>query len=223
MTDPAATPTRSARTCPACGGLACEASGLEPLAIADCTQCDHRFFAGALDADHVDHIYGDAYFFGGGDGYDDYLTERDLLWAQGRRYGALLAEHAAPGRLLDVGSAAGFISGGLAEAGWTVTGLEPNAAMVAHAVDRLGLDAVQGSLEEAPDLPPFDAVCLIQVVGHFHDLSRAMAQVARLTKTRRAVSDRVLAARQLDRAASGKTLARIQPAQRPALVHGAKP
>ena len=181
MTAPAV--TDPAETCPACGGAAHGVFELGPYTIADCGICDHRFAVGAVGADHLGTVYDDAYFFGGGDGYDDYLVERDLLWAQGRRYGRLLAAHARPGRLLDVGSAAGFISGGLGDAGWQVTGLEPNAAMVAHARDTLGQDAVQGSLETAPpDWPPFDAVCLIQVVGHFHDLSRAMAQVARLTR-----------------------------------------
>jgi SAM-dependent methyltransferase len=81
-----------------------------------------------------------------------------------------------------VGSAAGFISAGLADAGWRPTGLEPNASMVAHAREVLGLDASQGSLEDAPDGEPFDAVCLIQVIGHFHDLPRALASAARLTR-----------------------------------------
>jgi SAM-dependent methyltransferase len=102
-------------------------------------------------------------------------VEADLLRAQGSRYGELLSRHATPGRVLDVGAAAGFLQAGLGDAGWTATGLEPNATMVAHARDVLGLDTVQGSLENPPDRPAFDAVCLIQVIGNFYDLGRALA------------------------------------------------
>ena len=134
-----------------------------------------------LGDDHVARVYGDAYFFGGGDGYDDYLVEADLLRAQGRRYGALLSRYAAPGRALDVGSAAGFVQAGLTDLGWITTGLEPNGRMVAYAKEALGLDAVQGSLEDAPDWPPFQALCMIQVIGHFHSLGRALRSAAKLT------------------------------------------
>lgn len=177
----ATTDTGSAH-CPLCGGRGVPAFRLGAFAVADCRACGHRFVANRPDPDHVATVYGDGYFFGGGDGYDDYLAESDLLRAQGRRYGELLAAHMTPGRVLDVGSAAGFLQAGLEEAGWTSTGLEPNATMVAHARERLGLDAVQGSLEQPPVEGPFDAVCLIQVIGHFYDLSRALRQAAALTR-----------------------------------------
>jgi SAM-dependent methyltransferase len=141
----ATTDTGSAH-CPLCGGDGVPAFRLGAFSIADCPACGHRFVANSPDPDHVAAVYGDAYFFGGGDGYDDYLAESDLLRAQGRRYGEILSAHRTPGRVLDVGSAAGFLQAGLEEAGWTSTGLEPNATMVAHARERLGLDAVQGSL-----------------------------------------------------------------------------
>lgn len=169
-------------TCPVCGARAVARFRLGDYTVSDCSACLHRFSADAIRADHVQTVYDDGYFFGGGDGYDDYLVEADLLRAQGRRYGTLLSRYASPGRVLDVGSAAGFVQAGLQDAGWTSTGLEPNGTMVAHARDRLGLDAMQGSLEDPPDWPPFDAVCLIQVIGHFYDLGRALDSIARLTR-----------------------------------------
>lgn len=169
--------------CPVCGTPGVLRFPLRGgFTVSDCPACGHRFSADALRANHVEAVYDDGYFFGGGDGYDDYLLGSDLLRAQGRRYGALLARHIAPGRVLDVGSAAGFLQAGLRDAGWTTAGLEPNATMAAHARDRLGLDVVQGSIEHPPDWPAFDAVCLIQVVGHFFDLAKALSSVARLTR-----------------------------------------
>ncbi len=170
------------RDCPLCGAVARPAFATNGYTVADCSACGHRFCASPLAEAHLATVYGDSYFFGGGDGYDDYLVEADLLRAQGVRYGQVLTGLAGPGRLLDVGCAAGFLQAGMAEAGWSTTGLEPNATMVAHARDRLGLDVIQGSLEAPPAFGPFDAVTLIQVIGHFFDLARALSSIRALTR-----------------------------------------
>ena len=168
--------------CPVCPAAADYQFRLGAYSVFECPACHHLFSPDALRDDHLGSVYSDGYFFGGGDGYKDYLSEADLLRAQGRRYGELLSDHTTPGHVLDVGAAAGFLQAGLADAGWTTTGLEPNARMVAHARDVLGLDTLQGSLEDPPDRPHFDAVCLVQVIGHFYDLGRALAAVGRLTR-----------------------------------------
>ncbi|WP_171211430.1 bifunctional 2-polyprenyl-6-hydroxyphenol methylase/3-demethylubiquinol 3-O-methyltransferase UbiG [Ruegeria sp. HKCCA5426] len=147
-----------------------------------CPACGNRSVAGLFDQDHVASVYDDSYFFGGGAGYSDYLSEAQLLRDQGRRYGELLSRHSKNGRLLEVGSAAGFLQAGMEDAGWATTGLDPNQTMVSHARDTLGLNALQGSLEDCKGLEPFDAVSLIQVIGHFHDLPKAMKSVADLTR-----------------------------------------
>ena len=154
--------------------------------IVECSHCGHQAADLALVADHVAQVYGDHYFAGGGDGYPDYLAEADLLIAHGKRYGALLAQHMAPGRVLDIGAAAGFLLQGLQQAGWSGVGLEPNARMVAHGREHFGLEMVVGELEQYGGNKPteqFDLVSMIQVIGHFHDLPCALAQAARLTKT----------------------------------------
>ena len=168
--------------CPLCGAGAHHVLSANGFSILDCSACGHRFSRDAVHAEHLEAVYDDQYFFGGGAGYEDYLVEADLLRAQGARYGRLLARHAPPGRVLDVGCAAGFVQAGLADAGWQTTGLEPNGTMAAHARSTLGLEVHQGGLEEAPDWPPFDAVCLIQVIGHFYDLPRALDAVRALTR-----------------------------------------
>lgn len=170
--------------CQLCCSPTVDAFSKDGFIIVDCPACGHRTVSDIIATNHLETIYGDDYFFGGGAGYEDYLSEADLLRAQGRRYGELLINHRPPavGRVLDVGSAAGFLQAGLADAGWTTTGLEPNGTMVANARDELGLDTVMCGLEQAPDLPPFDSVCLIQVIGHFNDLPKAMRALSKLTK-----------------------------------------
>ena len=168
--------------CPVCGAAGDAVFSVGRFKIVDCPSCEHRFSPDVAGPSHVESVYGDSYFFGGGDGYKDYFLEADLLRAQGRRYGSLLAKYEVPGRILDVGAAAGFIQAGLGDAGWTTTGLEPNGRMARHARDVSNLDVFQGTLENAPDWLPFDAICMIQVIGHFQDLQRALRAAARLTR-----------------------------------------
>lgn len=163
--------------------------------IHECTDCGHQVVdlalsadhlsADHLHADHIDRIYGDDYFYGGGDGYPDYLAEAKLLTAHGARYGNLLEQYMAPGTLLDVGAAAGFLLQGFQQSGWRGVGLEPNARMAAHGREMLGLTMIEGDLERFDNrahCTQFDVVSMIQVIGHFHDLPRALTQAAVFTK-----------------------------------------
>ena len=79
-------------------------------------------------ADHVRNVYGDHYFTGGGAGYPDYLADGELLRERGRGYARLIAGATTPGRVLDIGAAAGFVLQGLCDEGWRGAGIEPNAA-----------------------------------------------------------------------------------------------
>lgn len=168
--------------CPLCDGSVVRAFPVGKFQLSDCTACGHRFAVDAVTRDHVQTVYSDDYFFAGGDGYENYTRDGDLLRAQGERYGNILAKYTPVGRVLDVGSAAGFLQVGLEKVGWSSFGLEPNASMVDYAQNRLGLHARRGSLEEPPYSGTFDAICLIQVVGHFFDLRRALTSAARLTR-----------------------------------------
>ncbi len=152
--------------CPICG---CDSQywiEKEGFEIRDCQACRHRFCGWIPGSDHLAQVYSDSYFTGGGAGYSDYLAESNLLVAQGRRYGELLKSYAHPGRLLDVGAAAGFILQGLANAGWSGEGIEPNATMVRYAQEQLKLNVQVGSLETLEARSQYDVVTMIQVVAH---------------------------------------------------------
>jgi SAM-dependent methyltransferase len=167
--------------CPLCGGAGVARFSKHGHQICDCAGCGHRFAALQADAAHVGRVYSDRYFDGGGDGYSDYLGEAHILTAHGARYGALLKRYTKPGTVLDVGAAAGFILKGLMQHGWHGVALEPNAAMVAHARDNLGLEAVVGTLEDYRTDQRFDLISMVQVIGHFYDIRRALAAAAALT------------------------------------------
>jgi SAM-dependent methyltransferase len=149
--------------------------------IRQCRPCQYRFAEIAADRSHVCRTYGESYFFGGGAGYADYLSEESLLIAQGRYYARRIAKAARPGRLLDVGAAAGFVMEGFRQCGWSVAGIEPNPQMAAFAKDRFGHPLHVGSLEDAEIDGVFDLVTMIEVAPHFWDARQAFAKASALT------------------------------------------
>lgn len=149
--------------------------------IRDCQTCHHRFAEIAASAEHVRQVYQDAYFKGGMAGYPDYLGEESTLIDHGRRYGVLLNRFTSPGRILDIGSAAGFLLRGFQESGWSGMGLEPNPSMAAYGQEHLGLQIAIGCLEDFSSSEQFNVVSMIQVIAHFFDINKALQQAAAVT------------------------------------------
>ena len=149
-----------------------EVNGYHVLA---CELCGHQSAELTSVENHIGNVYADAYFFGGGAGYTDYLSESELLIDHGRRYAKILSRYTKPGLVLDVGSAAGFLLKGFVGAGWIGSGIEPNERMVQHARSQLGLNVNVGSLETFETHERFDLITMIQVVGHFIDLQEVFA------------------------------------------------
>ncbi len=144
---------------------------MNAVPIVDCPICKHRQADLAVDASHVDETYGDEYFLGGGAGYEDYTSEGPLLVTRGRKYGAIMAKHAAPATVLDVGAAAGYLAEGMRSAGWSPIGIEPNDMMAAAGRAR-GIDVRTGSAEallHEMAAGSVDAISMIQVIAHLGD------------------------------------------------------
>jgi SAM-dependent methyltransferase len=138
--------------------------------------------AGRHELNHLSDNFDDSYFFGGGAGYPDYVADGRILRARGHRYSRILARYRQPGRVLDVGSAAGFILQGLIDCGWSGRGLEPNQTMVEFARARLGLDVDCGNLEDYAGQETFDLITMFQSIMHFYDVRRACGVAANLTR-----------------------------------------
>ena len=86
--------------------------------ILHCADCDHMFTNLSLNPKTVDTIYSDEYFSGGGTGYEDYTVEKDILIRRGEYYAGKISKFTTPGKVLDIGSAAGFILKGFENKGW---------------------------------------------------------------------------------------------------------
>jgi len=93
--------------------------------------------------------------------------------------------HPPPGDLLDVGAAAGLFLKSAERMGWRVKGLEPMAPAAAFARERLGLDVIQSTVEEAPFAPAsFDAVVMLETIEHVTDPVGVLSAVHRLLRQR---------------------------------------
>ena len=151
--------------CPLCQSDAKPAFEIKAFRLLDCTACGHRFAGIDADENHVAAQYDDSYFNGGGAGYDDYFAEAEMLRSRGRMYADKVASFTKPGKILDVGAAAGYILKGFSDKDWIGKGVEPNASMAEFGRSSLGIDLTQGSLESFDTEELFDMVSMIQVAA----------------------------------------------------------
>ena len=117
--------------------------------VVACPTCGLLFRRELPVAAEVRAIYADAYFRRpaadrAGQGYLDYLADEELHRGAARRRLRLLHRQIQPGRLLDVGCAAGFFMDEARRAGWTVRGVDVSEAMAAHGRGTLGLEIATG-------------------------------------------------------------------------------
>jgi 2-polyprenyl-3-methyl-5-hydroxy-6-metoxy-1,4-benzoquinol methylase len=104
-------------------------------------------------------------------GYANYLRDAALHRANAQRRLRLLARHAArPGRLLDVGGAAGFFVDEARRAGWDAVGVDVSPAMVDWGRSQLGAELICSTFARAEIRPPpFDAITMWDYLEHSID------------------------------------------------------
>jgi 2-polyprenyl-3-methyl-5-hydroxy-6-metoxy-1,4-benzoquinol methylase len=145
--------------------------------ILHCETCDHLFTDLKLTPEKVEDIYSDHYFTGGGDGYDDYTVEKDLLICRGEYYADKISKYMVPGKVLDIGCAAGFILKGFENKGWQGTGIEPNKSMAEYGRKVEGMNITKGTYECTRIKDKFDLVILIQVVAHLFNVNNSVNKI----------------------------------------------
>lgn len=100
-----------------------------------------------------------------------------------RRCVKLLERHVKPGRVLDVGAAAGFFVKAAKDAGWDAVGVEPCKWLAQYGVERLGVDVQAATLGEAafPD-DSFDVVTMWDVLEHVPEPMEELREVLRILR-----------------------------------------
>ena len=160
------------------------------LIVVQCNRCRLVYTNPRLPKDHLWTRYSEDYF------WDEYLRSLEIgrdgrvdLDRFAAHHAPLLdlfqAYHPPPGRLLEVGAAAGLFMKSAERAGWTVQGLEPLPAPARFARERFGLDVLQETVESAPfGEATFDAVAMFETIEHVLDPLGVLSAVRRLLRQR---------------------------------------
>lgn len=164
--------------CPVCNSSETKVQFIKnKYAIKSCKKCGHLFTSYKSTEKEVKEIYSDNYFFNGGPGYDDYILGKDMLIKRGEYYAQKLNKYLNPGKVLDVGAAAGFILKGFENKGWDGIGIEPNGSMAEYARKEIGVNVLKGTIETIELKEQFDLVIIIQVLPHIYDLHSGLKKI----------------------------------------------
>jgi len=196
MSADAPLPVRALDACVACGSarlvalpLIYEFRGRFPLV--ECGDCGLRFLRVQPAGEGLAALYSAGYFerdFRCGRSEvtfaaeDVFRAENDALLDAFERLGPARRDAPAPRRLLELGSAAGWLLKHARERGWQAQGVEFSAAAAEHARG-LGLEVFHGDLPGAA-LPAdaFDLVYMGDVLEHVPDCRAVLVETARVLK-----------------------------------------
>jgi 2-polyprenyl-3-methyl-5-hydroxy-6-metoxy-1,4-benzoquinol methylase len=158
-----------------------------PFSVVTCKQCGLTYVTPRLsDASLLEEVYNEDYWTSTAAkerGYTDYRRDAPLYMRTYRRRLAVVRRHfGRPGRVLDVGCAAGYFLRVMQEEGWEVTGLEPSQAIRPQAEQLIGRENVRAGLLGDVDFEAssFDLVTMWDVIEHIPDAVSAVREVARL-------------------------------------------
>lgn len=180
--------------CPACGGEALKSIltakdytvSNESFAIVECETCTLRFTQDVPDSNAIGPYYKSENYISHSNTSKGFINSlyqsiRKKTLKQKRK----LIEKTTGlkiGMLLDVGSGTGAFASEMKQAGWQVTGLEPDedARKVALQINDVELN----NINQFYDLPEnnFDAITMWHVLEHVHDLQDYIAKLKSLLK-----------------------------------------
>jgi SAM-dependent methyltransferase len=147
--------------------------------IVKCNGCGLVFVNPRMRAeDLAEQVYGEEYFGAErGYGLEDHFSDRSRALAMrwGRERLDWIEQSAKPGRVLDVGCAAGFFLLAAKERGWDPHGMEISDHAASYARETLGLDVATGEFSSVdPEPDSFDLITMLDVIEHFADPLQAL-------------------------------------------------
>lgn len=146
-----------------------------PYRVVRCSECTLVYTLPRLSPEQIKAMYQTAYWSSDAAkefGYTDYLKDKELYLATYRmRREVITSRKPRPGRVLDIGSAAGYFLATMKEIGWECHGIELSEFMAAKSKELFGLDEVRpGSILDSTYPPAhFDVVTFWDVIEHLED------------------------------------------------------
>jgi len=158
----------------------------EEFEIWQCNVCTLRFTQAIPDKDGISAYYKSEYYISHSDtnkGFINsiYHTVRKITLVKKKK---LIEKYTgtSTGKILDVGCGTGAFLHTMEQAGWEVTGLEPDEAAKAKAKQLYGLNLQDSEkLFTTPD-ETYDAITMWHVLEHVHELHKYLDQVKKLLK-----------------------------------------
>ncbi len=141
--------------------------------LVQCQACGLVYVSPRPDPEVLYKLYSETYFRNpdsGTVGYTNYLKDEPNIRRTFARRLKFLERFVAPGRVLDVGCAAGFFLAEAQRRGWQAEGLDISAFAVKYSRDRLGLDTRHGNFLDL-DYPEitYDLITMWDVIEHVPD------------------------------------------------------
>jgi len=169
-------------TCPICGNNTCRQQLLctdytvshQQFGIAGCNDCSLRFTHNAPEENAIGPYYqADSYI-----SHTD--TDKGLISKLYKAARSFTLRHKRrmvqgytglqQGKLLDVGAGTGVFAHAMQQAGWQVTGLEPDSGARQVAIRNYGMQLLSPESLFQQDAQSFDAITLWHVLEHVHNL-----------------------------------------------------
>lgn len=160
----------------------------EIFAVWECNNCTLRFTQNVPSAADIGRYYQSENYISHSDTASGFINK---LYHQVRKRTLVQKEKLVKkmtgkksGTILDVGCGTGAFLHTMKEAGWQITGLEPDPVAAANAMELYNIQPM--SSEKLYDLRPgsYDAITLWHVLEHVHDLHGYMTKLKSLLKPR---------------------------------------
>ncbi len=173
--------------CELCGSAKAKRLYASLPKVYECENCRFIFSFPQPSLDELKELYAESYFISRqsvASGYDDYIRdEENIRRTFQKRFRTIDRFQTKPGRVLDIGCAAGFFLSVARERGWDVKGIEIS-EYAANYARKSGLDVHCGPLETFNPAGEklFDVVTLWDVIEHVRSPRSDLEKVSRLLK-----------------------------------------
>lgn len=172
------------RNCPLCGRSGGQVLYQHRGRIVRCVGCGLVRRDPVPPSDVLRALYSSEQYFRLGErvgiGYADYYADESIYRPYFRRAFRTLARYSRPpGRLLEIGVAAGYALVEARGAGWETYGVELSPAAARYARERFSLRVEEGDFASLRAGADWDVVCAFQTIEHVVDVRMALRRIRR--------------------------------------------